>query len=170
MDPVNAVFAARAAPSSTDTTPAKKTTTPEKASSFKDALDKETRLQHVKDHRYAKVMDGDAQGMYVNRSGNDRNGDLFTKVQRDGRTFHVYGEGKDRMVFETTPMARREELREAAKAKKTAPAASGGAEATPPTGTTKTTGAKPADETAKTDAPRAPAAGTGDETPSATAG
>lgn len=150
MDPVNAVFAAHAATSSTDTTSTKTPTSTEKPTSFKDTLAKETRLQHVKDHRYAKVMDGDSRGMYVNRSGNDRNGDLFTKVQRDGRTFHVYGEGKDRMVFETTPMAKREELREAAKAKNTAPAASGGAEATTPTGTTKTTDAKPADETAKT--------------------
>ena len=38
--------------------------------------------------------------MFVNQSGNARNGDAFKLVERDGKEFHVYGEGKDRKVFE----------------------------------------------------------------------
>jgi len=80
------------------TTPAstaKTTTTTKKADgSFKETLAK------VAGHKYAEIKNGDRKGMFVNQSGNDRNGDAFKLVERGGHEFHVYGEGKDRKVFE----------------------------------------------------------------------
>src|SRR3954447_252278 len=74
---------------------AAKTATDKKAkTSFKETLDK------VSGHRYAKVTDGERKGMYVNQSGNDRDAEAFKPVGGDGHEFHVYGEGKDRKVFE----------------------------------------------------------------------
>lgn len=42
-------------------------------------------------------------GPTTNTSGNVRDGQTFDTVVRDGRIFHVYGEGKDRKVFEIKP-------------------------------------------------------------------
>jgi hypothetical protein len=68
---------------------------------FKDALKTQTeRLQHVKGHHYAKHIGGDHDGMYVNRTHNERAGQDFAIVRRDGRVFHVYGDGKDRTIVE----------------------------------------------------------------------
>ena len=74
----------------------KATTTTDKATgkSFKETLAK------VSGHKYAEIKDGDRKGMFVNQSGNARNGQAFKLVERDGKEFHVYGEGKDRKVFE----------------------------------------------------------------------
>lgn len=98
-------------PSVTSTTPA--ATVEPKAStanvpattSFTDTLataqaKQAERLQHVKGHQYAKVVGGERDGRYVNRSDNARAGQDFAIVRRDGRTFHVYGEGADRAVVE----------------------------------------------------------------------
>jgi hypothetical protein len=73
-----------------------KTTTSDKTTgtSFKETLAK------VSGHKYAEIKDGDRKGMFVNQSGNARDGDAFKLVERDGHEFHVYGEGKDRKVFE----------------------------------------------------------------------
>jgi hypothetical protein len=60
---------------------------------------KET-LAKVSGHKYAEIKNGDRKGMFVNQSGNGRDGDAFKLVERDGHVFHVYGEGKDRKVFE----------------------------------------------------------------------
>src|SRR3954453_22227222 len=73
---------------------AAKTAKDKAKTSFKETLDK------VSGHRYAKVTDGERKGMYVNQSGNDRDGEAFKLVVGDGHEFHVYGEGKDRKVFE----------------------------------------------------------------------
>jgi hypothetical protein len=68
---------------------------------FKDALKAETeRLQHVKGHHYAKRIGGEHDGMYLNRTHNARAGQDFAIVRRDGRVFHLYGEGKDRTIVE----------------------------------------------------------------------
>ena len=55
---------------------------------------KET-LKAVDGHKYAKITDGDRKGMFVNQSGNARDGDAFKLVERDGFEFHIYG---DRVV------------------------------------------------------------------------
>jgi hypothetical protein len=73
----------------TKTTTAKKTDT-----SFKETLAK------VSGHKYAEIKNGDRKGMFVNQSGNTRNGEAFKLIERGGHEFHVYGDGKDRKVFE----------------------------------------------------------------------
>ena len=78
----------------TPATDAGKTAKKTAQTSFKETLAK------VTGHDYAKVTNGDRKGMYVNQSGNARDGEAFKLVVRDGHEFHVYGEGKDRKVFE----------------------------------------------------------------------
>src|SRR3954452_18965769 len=70
------------------------TTTKKTDTTFKETLAK------VSGHKYAEIKNGDRKGMFVNQSGNGRDGDAFKLVERDGHVFHVYGEGKDRKVFE----------------------------------------------------------------------
>lgn len=41
-------------------------------------------------HRYARVEGGEADGRYVNTSGNSRHGQTFEIVERGGHVFHVY--------------------------------------------------------------------------------
>ena len=52
----------------------------------------------VKGHHYADILTGPRNGMYLNTSGNKRDGRAFVLVKRDGKEFHVYGSGKDRVV------------------------------------------------------------------------
>jgi hypothetical protein len=52
----------------------------------------------VEGHRYADITAGPRNGMYLNTSGNKRHGQAFVLVKRDGKEFHVYGTGKDRLV------------------------------------------------------------------------
>jgi hypothetical protein len=51
-------------------------------------------VDHHKD--YKQIDGGKRDNMYMNLSGNDRTGEAFKIVERDGKTFHVYGSGKDR--------------------------------------------------------------------------
>ena len=44
---------------------------------------------------YKKISGGDRNDMFMNVSGNVRTGEAFKIVERDGKTFHVYGSGKD---------------------------------------------------------------------------
>ena len=52
----------------------------------------------VKGHAYSDVLTGPRNGMYINTSGNKRDGQAFVLVKRDGKEFHIYGSGKDRVV------------------------------------------------------------------------
>lgn len=52
----------------------------------------------VKGHSYDDILTGARNGMYLNTSGNKRQGQAFVLVKRDGKEFHVYGTGKDRLV------------------------------------------------------------------------
>ena len=86
----------------------------------------------VEGHRYADVTAGPRNGMFLNTSGNKRDGQAFVLVKRDGKEFHIYGSGKDRLVVclkrkdaaDDTPSAK-------AKTETTAPATD-----TTPSGTT----------------------------------
>jgi hypothetical protein len=49
-----------------------------------------------KHHDYKQIEGGKRNKQYVNLSGNDRTGEAFTIEHHDGKTFHVYGQGKDR--------------------------------------------------------------------------
>ena len=48
---------------------------------------------------YADILTGSRTGLYLNTSGNVRDGDVFALVKREGREFHIYGTGKDRQVI-----------------------------------------------------------------------
>jgi hypothetical protein len=54
--------------------------------------------KQVTGHAYADVLTGPRNGMYINTSGNKRDGQAFVLVKRDGKEFHIYGSGKDRVV------------------------------------------------------------------------
>ena len=98
------------------------------------------RTQKVPGHNYVEIVSGPRNGMFINNSGNSRDGDAFLIVKRHGREFHIYGTGPDRSVYEvgrerqTTPAAG------------TTGSGTTGTGATPATGTTGTgtTGTTPA--------------------------
>ena len=52
----------------------------------------------VDGHAYADITAGPRNGMFINTSGNKRDGQAFVLVKRDGKEFHIYGSGKDRLV------------------------------------------------------------------------
>jgi hypothetical protein len=45
-----------------------------------------------------EITDGAREGMYINTSGNVRHGRAYVIAHRDGRQFHIYGSGTDRLV------------------------------------------------------------------------
>jgi hypothetical protein len=50
-------------------------------------------VDHHKD--YKQISGGKRDDMFMNLSGNDRTGEAFKIVERDGKRYHVYGSGKD---------------------------------------------------------------------------
>jgi len=71
---------------------------------------------------YADILSGPRNGYYVNlQQGSVREGQTFHIVKRDGKEFHVYGEGDDKIWVEV-----------GAKKKTAAAATTGGTEATTP--------------------------------------
>ena len=58
------------------------------------------KTEKVDGHHYAEIVAGPRNGMFVNMSDNERHGEAFVMVKREGRQFHVYGSGDDRAVFE----------------------------------------------------------------------
>ena len=75
----------------------------------------------VEGHAYADITAGPRNGMFVNTSGNKRDGQAFVLVKRDGKEYHIYGSGKDRLVVCLKP--RKDD---AGEAKGTAPAGTTG--------------------------------------------
>ena len=61
-------------------------------------LRKGEEMQPVEGHAYAEITKGARAGMFINTSGNVRHGQTFTVAQRDGKEYHIYGTGKDRLV------------------------------------------------------------------------
>jgi len=52
-------------------------------------------------HPYARIENGNDKGMYLNQlESSPRAGAVFKLVERDDRVFHVYGDGKDKVVVE----------------------------------------------------------------------
>src|ERR687897_1800335 len=68
----------------------------------------------VEGHAYADITKGPRNGMFLNTSGNKRDGQAFVLVKRDGKEFHIYGSGKDRLVV---CLKRKEDADETASAK-----------------------------------------------------
>jgi hypothetical protein len=52
----------------------------------------------VEGHAYSEITKGARAGMFINTSGNVRHGQTFTVAHRDGKEYHIYGNGKDRLV------------------------------------------------------------------------
>jgi hypothetical protein len=52
----------------------------------------------VAGHAYSEITKGAREGMYVNTSGNVRHGEAFVLVRKNGKEYHIYGSGKDRLV------------------------------------------------------------------------
>jgi hypothetical protein len=50
------------------------------------------KLTKVDGHEFARIKGGQRDDMCVNLSGNDRSGQAFDLVWRNGRQFHVYGD------------------------------------------------------------------------------
>jgi hypothetical protein len=61
-------------------------------------LHKGEEAQSVDGHAYVEVTSGDREGMFINTSGNVRNGQAFVLVRKNGKEYHIYGTGKDRLV------------------------------------------------------------------------
>ena len=55
-------------------------------------------MRAVDGHSYAEISGGRRDGMYVNTTNNKRRGQAFVLVHRNGREYHIYGSGKDRLV------------------------------------------------------------------------
>lgn len=55
-------------------------------------------MEHVDGHAYAEITSGSRDGMFINTSGNVRTGQTFVLVRKNGKEYHVYGTGKDRLV------------------------------------------------------------------------
>lgn len=68
----------------------------------------------VDGHAYSDITAGPRNGMFINTSGNKRDGQAFVLVKRDGKEFHIYGSGKDRLVV---CLKRKEDADETASAK-----------------------------------------------------
>jgi hypothetical protein len=52
---------------------------------------------------YRDIVAGPRDGMFLNTSGNKRNGEAFVLVKRHGIEYHIYGTGKHRQVIEVKP-------------------------------------------------------------------
>ena len=72
------------------------------------------KTEAVKGHAYADITAGPRNGMFLNTSGNKRDGQAFVLVKRDGKEYHIYGSGKDRLVV---CLKRKEDADETASAK-----------------------------------------------------
>jgi hypothetical protein len=93
----------------------------------KEKLDKDEALASVDGHSFARIKGGERHDMCLNLSGNERSGKAFDLITREGRTFHVYGDGKDKVVVEVKPKAADDApAPAAAKPNATAPATTGG--------------------------------------------
>jgi hypothetical protein len=101
LDGINAANAAKSTSSLKSTG-----TTTSFSSALKSASDKET-TKAVPGTNYHEILTGPRAGMYLNKSGNARDGEAFVLVKHDGKEDHIYGTGKDRKVVssssETTP-------------------------------------------------------------------
>jgi hypothetical protein len=64
------------------------------------AAPKGEKTQAVEGHSYKEIVSGPRNGMFINNTGNKRDGEAFLIVKRHNREFHIYGSGDDRKVYE----------------------------------------------------------------------
>jgi hypothetical protein len=53
----------------------------------------------VDGHAYSDITAGPRKDLFLNTSGNARDGKAFVLVKKDDREYHIYGTGKNREVF-----------------------------------------------------------------------
>ena len=70
-----------------------------KTSTSTDKTPASEKTKPVDGHAYADITAGPRKDLYVNTSGNARDGKTFVLVKKDDREFHIYGTGKNREVF-----------------------------------------------------------------------
>jgi hypothetical protein len=87
--------------SSADKTSSDKTSG-DKSSATSKAPTDET-VKQLDGRGYADILTGSRNGLYLNTSGNVRDGHVFTLVKKEGREYHIYGTGKDRQVIGLRP-------------------------------------------------------------------
>jgi hypothetical protein len=78
----------------TETTDANGATEPARPEGVK----KGEKYKPVEGHAYVEITSGKREGMFVNTSGNVRNGEAFVLARKNGKEYHIYGTGKDRLV------------------------------------------------------------------------
>ena len=55
--------------------------------------------QAVEGHKYSDILSGPRKGMFLNTGSNKRAGQAFVMVRKNGREYHIYGTGKNRVVI-----------------------------------------------------------------------
>jgi hypothetical protein len=63
-----------------------------------EGVKKDETYKTLEGHAYVEITSGKREGMFVNTSGNVRNGEAFVVVRKNGKEYHIYGTGKDRLV------------------------------------------------------------------------
>jgi hypothetical protein len=63
-----------------------------------DGIKKNETYKTLEGHSYVEITSGKREGMFVNTSGNVRNGEAFVVVRKNGKEYHIYGTGQDRLV------------------------------------------------------------------------
>ena len=117
IDPINATSATGGARLSQTTTPATRSTATRgtgfagELARFVSASSQTTvkaaarpdneQTKKIAGHPYSRIENGDDKGRYLNQlQSSPRVGSVFKLVERDDRVFHVYGEGKEKVVVE----------------------------------------------------------------------
>jgi hypothetical protein len=93
------------------------------------------KTETVDGHPYAEVVSGPRDGMFINKTSNERSGEAFVLVKRDDRDLHIYGSGKDRRVIVSWHKDRDEAKPDAAKETQQDPKLESGGASAPTTGT-----------------------------------
>jgi hypothetical protein len=53
----------------------------------------------IEGHKYSDILSGPRKGMFLNTGSNKRAGQAFVMVRKNGREYHIYGTGKNRVVI-----------------------------------------------------------------------
>ena len=83
--------------SDSDSTSTKTSTSTGSTSTDKAPASEKTKA--VDGRAYADITSGPRKDLYLNTSGNARDGKTFVLVKKDDREYHIYGTGKNREVF-----------------------------------------------------------------------
>jgi hypothetical protein len=95
---------------------------------------KQEATEPVEGRPYAEVTSGPRDGMFINKTSNERSGEAFVLVRRDDRDLHIYGSGKDRRVIVSWHKDRGEDKPDAVKETQQDPKLEAGGVAAPTTG------------------------------------